>query len=93
MSQLDELIAESLIGDEAEKFFDSDLGRAMIGMAEQQVREAQEAFVEMDPENILGIRELQNRAKLGRMFKSYLIELISNGRQATEIYAKERKID
>ena len=91
MTNIEELVAHALIGDEAEKFLESDLGKCLFGMAQQEVMLAQEALETVDPENMLEIRRLQNRAWLGRSFEGFVRELIDRGRQATEIYQKENK--
>lgn len=86
----DELIAEALIGDEAEKFLESDLGKCLIGMARQETDAAIFALETVDPENTIEIRRLQNRAWLGRSFEGFVLELIERGRNAVNIYAKEK---
>jgi hypothetical protein len=78
----DELIAQALIGDEAKKFVESDLGKCLLGMALQEVQAAQEALETVDPANEKAIRDLQNQAWLGRRFEGWLQELITEGENA-----------
>ena len=87
----DELIAEALLGEEAEKFLVSDLGRCLIGMAQQDVKEAEEGLKLVDPEDKKLIVALQNKAWLGGNFEAYIRELISKGRIATTIYAQQKQ--
>ena len=87
----DELIAEALLGEEAEKFLVSDLGRCLIGMAQQDVKEAEQGLKLVDPEDKKTIVALQNKAWLGGNFESYIHELISKGRIATALYAQQKQ--
>jgi len=78
----EELIAEAEIGDEARKFVTSDLGKTLLGMAHQDISDAQIGLEDIDPEDSKAIRNLQNKAKVARNFESWLIELISKGENA-----------
>jgi hypothetical protein len=86
----DELIAEALLGEEAEKFLESAVGRYLIGAAQQEVAAAQEDLENADPSNEKAIRDIQCRAKVGRMIEKWLLELVDKGRAAVEIYQHER---
>jgi hypothetical protein len=85
----DELIAEALIGDEAKKFVESDLGRTVLGFAKQEVVLALEALAAVDPTDTERIRQLQNKAKLGRMFNDYLAQLITQGENALQAFIQQ----
>lgn len=78
----EEQIAEALIGEEAKKFVESDLGRAVLGMAEQEVRDAQEKLLDVVPTDVQAIERLQAQARLGTSFRKWLEELITNGEHA-----------
>jgi len=82
MSEADELIAEAEIGDEAREFIASDLGKTLLGMAEQEVKLAQEALETVEPSDEKKITALQNQAKVARNFEQWLVELISKGENA-----------
>lgn len=84
-----ELIAETLIGDEAKKFLESDIGKCVIGMAKQDEDEAKEKLVDAVGEKER--EEFRLRAKVARMFPSYLKELITRGDQALEVFKHEQK--
>lgn len=86
---MSDVIAAALIGEEARKFVESDLGQKVLLMAREQTESAQEALESVDPEDPKLIRELQNKAKLGRMFNDYLVELISKGEQSIAVFRQE----
>lgn len=87
---IDELIAEAEIGDEARKFVESDLGKTLLGMAQQEVARAQEELETVDPLDTKKVVALQNQAKNGRNFEQWLNELISKGEQALILWKQER---
>lgn len=82
----DELIAEALIGEEAKKFRESDLGRTVLGMAEQELKEAQLALENVNPTDERAITALQNKAWRARQFGQWLDELITNGENALGLW-------
>lgn len=82
MSQENELIAQALIGDEARKFLESDLGKCLIGMANQEAEKALEALATVNPTDVKAIERLQNRVWLGRQFEEFVKELITEGDNA-----------
>ena len=90
MARLDELIAEAELGEEARNFLNSDLGKCLIGMAQQEVMAAQQALLGANPEDRQKITELQNKARLGLFFEQWLVELISKGEEALNVYKHER---
>jgi len=79
---VDDLIREAEIGDEARKFVESELGKAMLDRADQQLRAAQEALETVDPTKIEEIRSLQNKAQMARNFGEWVVELIDRGENA-----------
>lgn len=87
----DELIAQALIGDEAKKFIESDLGRCVLGMAMQEIEAAQLALEDVNPTDVPAIERLQNKAKLGRQFEQWLKELISNGENALAMWRQQQE--
>lgn len=89
MTPLDELIAEAEIGEQAKAFLESDLGKVLLGMAQQEVQMAQEGLETVDPMNLIAIRELQNKAWLGRRFEEWLGYLITRGEQAKTIFKQQ----
>jgi hypothetical protein len=89
----DELVAAAELGDEAKRFLESDLGRCLLGMAEQEVQLAQEALAEVDPTDTEGIRKLQNQAKLYRTFNEWLKELLDKGEAALQAFIQQRSVN
>ena len=79
-----ELLAEAIIGKDAEEFFASELGQVVIGRADQEYSEALEGLRTVDPEDAKSIRELQNKAWRAESFKGWLAELIISGKQAIQ---------
>ena len=70
---------------------ESELGRTLLGMAEQEAEDARLGLETVDPDNKKEITKLQNQAALGRMFKQWLEELIEKGNNAIEIYRHEKR--
>ena len=87
----DELIAAAEIGDEALRFVESDLGKTMLGMADQDILLAQQKLLDVDPDDSRRIREIQNDARVALMFKSWLVELIDKGNAALEVFKHEQE--
>lgn len=86
----DELIAEAEIGEEARKFLESDLGKVLVGFAEQEILSAQVGLEKVSPHNISAIQGFQLQARFGRSFKDWLAELVSRGNAAMEAYKQQR---
>lgn len=82
--------AEILLGDDAEKFFQSDIGKYIIGRAGQEVDEATEGLKKVDPEDTQKIRELQFKVQVAESVPCWLQELIIAGKQAMEILQEEQ---
>lgn len=83
---LEELSADVEMGEAARTFVVSDLGKCILGMAHQEITFAQEQLENVSPTDVLKITELQNQAKLGRMFEQWLIELIDKGNASLEVF-------
>ena len=82
----DEIKAQVLIGDDAEEFLASELGRTILGMAKQEVDTAALEMKEVDLKDEKKLREIQNRIWRATQFESWLRELIAAGREALEAY-------
>jgi hypothetical protein len=78
----DDLRAQILIGDDAETFVSSELGRTVLGMAEQDLKSAIIAFDAADTTDHRQIAKIQQDVRTARRFESYLVELITRGREA-----------
>lgn len=89
MAQLDELIAEAELGEEARGFLDSNLGKYLKGVAEQEIQISLEKLGDVDPENTIAIRNLQNEAAKWRLLIELLDGLVQKGEQAIQIYKQQ----
>ena len=88
---LDDLIAEAELGDEAKKFKESDLGRCILGIAEQEAMLSEKALGKIDPEDIDGIVKLQRQIQVAEWFQQWLDELIDKGESALEVWKEQEK--
>lgn len=84
-----ELLAEAIIGRDAEDFIQSDLGQFMIGCAEQESQEALEQLKRVLPWRRRKITELQNKIWRAESFQTWLAELVIKGKQATSQLEEE----
>jgi hypothetical protein len=84
MTDVDTLSAEAILGDDADKFLRSDLGKVVIGLAIQEAEEAKEEFKTVNPENSARIRELQNIIWRAESFEGWLRGLVVEGEQALQ---------
>ena len=78
----DELINEAELGNEARKFVESELGKAMLDRADQRLKSAQELLETVDPTDEKKIRDLQNQAQNARNFGEWIFDLIDKGENA-----------
>jgi len=85
------LQAEILLGDDADQFFRSDLGKYVLGRAQQEVDEATEKMKRVDPENVSQIRALQHIIQVAESVPRWLNEVLVAGRQAIEVVQEETK--
>lgn len=77
-----ELIAEAILGKDAEEFLNSELGRYMVARAEMEAKEAIDQLKRVLPWRKRKITELQNKIWLAESFNDYLLELVIAGKQA-----------
>lgn len=78
------LAAEYDLGDQAEEFFHSPLGRYMLGAAQQDMRDAHTKLKTTLPFRWRRIQQLQNEIRVAEMFPLYLRDLIIRGRAAEQ---------
>ena len=72
-------IAQVMLGREAQEFLASDVGRYLLGRAEQDKREAQDLLSRVAPWRKNRIRQLQNEVWRAESFVTWLAELINEG--------------
>lgn len=92
MSELDTLIAEAELGEEARTFLQSDLGKILLGMAEQEVQSALLDFKDADPSDRQKIASIQDRVRAGTWFKDWLGELVIRGDESLKVF-RQRSVN
>lgn len=76
------LLAEAILGRDAEEFLSTELGRYITGRCEQEIAEAQELLNRVSPWRRRRIQDLQNQIYRAQSLREWVAELVSNGRQA-----------
>ena len=79
-----ELFAEAMMGRDAEDFIQSDIGRYIIGCAEQEAQEAMQQLKTVSSWRRRRIIELQNKIYRAESIQSWLAELVIKGTQAIQ---------
>jgi hypothetical protein len=79
---VDLLMAEAVLGRDAEEFLNTELGRYILGRCEQEIAEAQDQLSSVSPWRRRRIQQLQNEVWRAQSMKAWLGELITNGRSA-----------
>lgn len=90
MNETDILIAEASIGEESASFIESELGRCILGMAEQEVLAAQLSLETIAANDATEIIRLQERIRLARLFPQWLGELVVKGEQAKSVWLSQK---
>jgi len=85
MTDVETLGAEAILGDEADKFMRSDLGKIVLGLAAQEAELAMDKLKTVDPANYKLIQGLQNEIWRAESIERWLRELIIEGDQALKI--------
>ena len=83
------MFAEAELGQQAQDFFTSDLGKYMIGCAKQDLEDAHIKLALTLPFRWRRIQALQNDIRISKMFLLYMRDLIIRGK-AAEIQMEER---
>lgn len=86
-----ELIAAAEIGDQARAFLESELGKCILGMAEQEVLAAQEQLGTISPVDEKGITALQNKIFRAKSFEAWLQELLADGENALSVFRQTQE--
>ena len=79
------LIAEAVLGRDAQEFLASEIGRYLLGRAQMDEREAMESLVSVKWWRRRRIIELQSRIYRARSVRRWLAEIITDGRQAESV--------
>ena len=86
----DDLVDAAELGEEAKQFLSSDLGRTLIGRAEQEATAALEQLGVTDPEDTVTIRHLQAQLSVARKFPEWLREIMDIGESAKQAWIQQR---
>ena len=84
-------LATAELGESAEKFLDTDVGRYMLQIAQQDRLLAMEALEMVDPADTKKIMELQMVARFGRMFEENLQKLMDAGKAAVANWEQRQR--
>ena len=84
----DLLMAEAVLGRDADEFMRTDIGRYVLGRCEQEIDEAQELLSRVSPWRRRRIQELQNQIYRAKSLKSWLVELVNNGNAAEAVLSE-----
>lgn len=82
MSSRDLLLAEAVLGRDAEEFLSSELGRYLVGRAQMEGEEATEKLKRIAPWRRRRITELQAQVWRAESFRDWLAEMVTAGRAA-----------
>lgn len=77
-----QLQAEVIIGKDAEQFFKTDLGKYVLGCAQQDIDRATQELMQADPNDAKEIIRLQNQANVAQTAIQWLNDAIIIGRNA-----------
>ena len=81
----------AIFGREVEMFIDEDpIGQYLITRAKQDIQEAQDELLEVDPAKTEDVRKLQFKAAVANSVRRWLGEAIQNGRAAAAQLQMER---
>lgn len=78
----DILMAEAVLGRDAEDFCKSELGQFILKRCDAEIAEAQHKLARVSSWRRRRIQELQNEIWRAESMKGWLVELITNGRAA-----------
>jgi hypothetical protein len=73
-----------VLGDDAEQFFQTDLGRYVLGAAEQEIHAELNNLMSIQPEDVNKVRQSQTRIERVKLAIQWLNEVIAMGRQEQE---------
>lgn len=80
-----------VLGDDAEQFFHTDLGRYILGVAEQEIQAELSFLMNADPDDTKAIKDSQTRIERARLAIQWLNEVIAEGRQEQERILSEEQ--
>ncbi len=88
------LLAEAMLGEDALAFSRSDIGRYLIGRANQEIKVATDALKTVHPWRYRRVGYLQNKIAVAERVKSWLLEAIVSGRTAiSEVERRRNEVE
>jgi len=87
------LLAQAELGMTADEFKRTKIGLYLLGVAEQDAREALDGLRSVKPTDTEAIIELQNKAALAQRFSDWLDEAINIGRAAEQQIHEQEQPD
>jgi hypothetical protein len=87
----DQIKAEVILGQEAEDFVASDLGKVVLGMAKQDFEDACLAFCDVNLTDSAKVAKIQQDARVAKALDRYLSELITRGHEAFGAFKQQQK--
>ena len=78
-----------MLGEDAKEFLASDVGRYLLGRAEQDAQEAADKLKRISPWRRRRITELQNEIYRAESIKGWVIEMIQAGASAEHALEQE----
>lgn len=85
------LWAEAVLGQEASEFLSTEIGRYIVGRAEQDKADAMDKLARVSPWRRNRIRQLQNEIWRAESVVSWVAELVTAGKQAEGVLEEERE--
>ncbi len=78
----DVLMAEAILGQDAQEFINTELGQFLVRRADQEKKDALEQLARVSPQKKNRIRDLQAQVWRAESFLVWIAELITSGKQA-----------
>lgn len=89
----DPLFAKAMLGQEAERFMNGNVGRHVVRQAEKEIEQAYQALSVADPEDAALIRKLQTRIAVARAIPQWLALAVQDGYMAEEQIQREEVLE
>lgn len=86
-----EMIAAAEMGEQARLFLESELGRCLIGLAQQDAEKAALELRTVDANDPKAIRDIQARVWRAESFEAYLRELVADGDNALQVFRQQHQ--
>ncbi|MBF0214004.1 MAG: hypothetical protein HQM00_10660 [Magnetococcales bacterium] len=90
-SQHETAQAEVSLAREGIRFFQSNLGRYVVGMAVEQILEARTGLETVSPQDEAAIRQLQNQIHIGRAVIRWLDGAVQRGLDMEQFLKEEQR--